>query len=359
MQKPTIIIPCAGKSSRYPNLRPKFLLINPNGNLMFQDAISKLNLRNCNIVVTVLKEHEQEYGLKGMFKKFFPKFQLCVLDKPTKSQSETVCVTLKQMQIGGPFLIKDSDNIFKMHQIKEDFNYVAVENLENIGAVNPCNKSYVLYDSSGIITNIEEKKIISDTFSVGGYYFTEPQKFIKIFNKLSKSNLDGEIYVSKIINYLIFNNQAKFKIKNVSEYLDLGTINEWMDYKDKIKTYFIDIDGVIVENGGEYWKPYWGTTQGLPENIKLIQKLYEQGNQIVLFTARKAKYREITIKQLKKNNIKYNHLIMGLFHSQRILINDFTDSNPYPSAVAVNIPRNLDELNKYLKTGPVDFEKKT
>jgi len=30
------------------------------------------------------------------------------------------------------------------------------------------------------------------------------------------------------------------------------------------------------------------------------------------------------------------------------LINDFAPSNPYPSAVSVNIPRDCDELKDYL-----------
>lgn len=350
MQKTTVIVPCAGKSAHYPNLRPQFILVNPNGNLMIMDVISKLNLKDCNLVITILRKHEGEYKIKQVLTRVFKRYNIkvCILNQPTQSQSETVCQTLKTMKITGPFLIKDADNIFKIENIRENFNYVAVEKLENVGNVNPKNKSYICYGSSGTITNIEEKKIVSDTFSVGGYYFINPEEFINNFNKLSKSNLNGELHISQLINYLIFNDQTKFKIKNVSEYLDLGTVNEWTDYKNKIRTYFIDLDGIVVENGGEYFKPYWGTTKGLPENIKLIQDLYKQGNQIVIVTSRKKEYRKTTIEQLKKLNIKYHYLVMGLFHSQRVLINDFTNSNPCPSVVAVNIPRDSDELNKYI-----------
>ena len=46
-------------------------------------------------------------------------------------------------------------------------------------------------------------------------------------------------------------------------------------------------------------------------------------------------------------NIRTHNIIMGLPHSQRVLVNDFADSNPFPSCVAINIPRNSENLEKY------------
>ena len=37
-------------------------------------------------------------------------------------------------------------------------------------------------------------------------------------------------------------------------------------------------------------------------------------------------------------------------HAKRILINDFASSNPYPSSIAVNIPRNNIELSLILNS---------
>src|SRR3989344_400201 len=335
--KATIIMPCAGKSKRYPSLRPKFLLVNPNGNLMLIDALSKLPYKSCKIIVTVLKEHEQKYEIRKNLNKFFAGYgiELCVLKQETKSQSETVYKTLKQMNLKGPFLVKDSDNIFNLDRVYEPHNYVPVESLENAGLVNASNKSYAQTDSSGIIVNIEEKKVISNTFSVGGYYFLSPAEFIEAYETLAKMRLDKEIYVSMVISHMMFKMGKKFKTKQASEYVDLGTIKEWVMYKEKFKTYFIDIDGVVVKNSAEYFKPYWGTTQGISENVAVIKELYARGNQIILTTTRKESYRKITEKQLKKVGVPYNMLIMELFHSGRVLINDFSNSNPYPSAVEI------------------------
>jgi hypothetical protein len=350
-EKCTIIVPCGGRSTRFPNLRPKFLLVNPNGSLMLMDSISKINTSGCSIIVSVMKEHEEKYKIGEMLSKFFPQMniRLCVLDKPTGSQSETAYETIKAMDVRTPFLIKDSDNRFRMDNVQEPYNYVAVERLENFGAVNASNKSYAVCDSSGLISNIEEKKVVSNTFSTGGYFFTDPKEFCRAFDELRTQVSGREIYVSMLINHMIFSHKAKFKIKQISEYDDIGTYTEWIAFKEKTKAYFIDIDGVIVKNGGEFFKPYWGETEGIPENIEVINRLHAQGSQIILTTSRKEGYRKATEAQMKKFGVKYDMLVMGLMHSSRVLVNDFSLTNPFPSAEAVSLERDSNTLDRYIK----------
>ena len=57
----------------------------------------------------------------------------------------------------------------------------------------------------------------------------------------------------------------------------------------------------------------------------------------------------MTEEELKNKGIAYDELVMGLPHSQRILINDFAKSNPYPSAAAINMPRNKNDLKELLR----------
>jgi hypothetical protein len=59
--------------------------------------------------------------------------------------------------------------------------------------------------------------------------------------------------------------------------------------------------------------------------------------------------KDITISELEKKNISYDELIMGLPHCKRVIINDFAKSNPYPSCEAINLPRNSDNLNEFLR----------
>lgn len=53
-------------------------------------------------------------------------------------------------------------------------------------------------------------------------------------------------------------------------------------------------------------------------------------------------------KQLKEHNVPYHNIIFGLPHCQRVIINDFNDSNLYPSAVAINLKRDNDDLHLFI-----------
>ena len=60
----TLIIPCAGKSSRFPNMKPKWMLTHPDGKLMIEKAIDGINTNLFNqIIITILQEHIEKYEL--------------------------------------------------------------------------------------------------------------------------------------------------------------------------------------------------------------------------------------------------------------------------------------------------------
>lgn len=55
-----LILPVAGSSTRYPKLRPKWLLTHPNGNLMFHEALTGLDLSKVDEIVIVCREDHYE-----------------------------------------------------------------------------------------------------------------------------------------------------------------------------------------------------------------------------------------------------------------------------------------------------------
>ena len=57
----TLIVPCAGRSSRFPNTKPKFLLTHPDGKLMIEHAIEGIDINKFDqIVITIVKEHDEK-----------------------------------------------------------------------------------------------------------------------------------------------------------------------------------------------------------------------------------------------------------------------------------------------------------
>ena len=167
--------------------------------------------------------------------------------------------------------------------------------------------------------------------------------------KLKSDTSEEEIYVSHIIYQQLLDGH-KFKTKEVDDYCDWGTLKDWNNYRSQYKTIFIDLDGVLVESSSEYFPPYWGTTGSIKENVATLNELYESGKvRIIITTSRKSSYKIKTIKQLELLGIKYHDIIFDLLHCERILINDYSKTNPYPTAKSCNLFRNSNQLGDLLK----------
>lgn len=342
-----LVIPAAGSSTRFPGMRPKWMLTHPNGNLMITEAIKGLNLADFDqIIIVSLQAIEDNYGfLEAMTKELIETFaikdklRVCLLAQPTKSQPETVAQGIKALNLEGELFIKDTDNYFEVNYTGG--NAVSVCDLNDIDLINPRNKSYVSLDSKANITNIVEKKVISNYFCTGGYGFASCQEYLDYFTSLESDDL----YLSHIIFKMILDGK-QFKTQTVDNYLDWGTLKDWDHYKSQYATFFMDIDGTLVKNAGKHFKPTWGETGGLDENIKAIQALHEKGTvQIILTTSRPESVRALTESQLKSLNIPYDMLVMGLLHAKRIVVNDYSKTNPYKSCDAINIQRDSSELS--------------
>jgi len=96
----------------------------------------------------------------------------------------------------------------------------------------------------------------------------------------------------------------------------------------------VDLDDVLCERSSNY--EYLGPLKyhyckPIQENIDAINKLYGQGNYIVIYTARgmsqfkgdvdviKNKLYDLTFKQLKEWGVKFDELVMGKIHYDLII----------------------------------------
>ena len=151
MNDVTLLLPVAGRSSRYAGMRPKWLLTHPTGNFMLTEAIRGLTpslFRE--IVVVALRAHEKEYDFAGNLRAEMAgvygidesRIRVTLLANETSSQPETVACGLRQAEVQGKVLIKDSDNFFRLESEYQG-NAVAVGDLGSVGAVEAANKSYV------------------------------------------------------------------------------------------------------------------------------------------------------------------------------------------------------------------------
>ena len=318
--------------------------------LMVTEAISGLNLDFFdNIYFICLQQHEDKYQfMKGFVSELDDaglreKSNIVLLPEQTDSQSETVYTFLSGYDLDGFVFIKDSDGFYRCDV--EERNQVAYFDLNDMDDINARTKSYVDLDVNDVVTNIVEKKVISSTFSSGGYGFADAKEFCKTFEKLQ--DMDGECYISHIIFEMMLSGSTFYGTKT-TDFKDWGTLDAWNKYKSQYKCLFVDIDGTLITNSSHHFPPYMGSGEPIENNIDFIAELHEQGKtKIVLTTSRPEKYRQLTIMELQTKGVPFDELVMGLPHCQRVIINDFARSNPYPSCKAINIPRNTDDLMEY------------
>ena len=318
--------------------------------MMVTEAISGLNLDFFDHIYFIcLQQHEDKYSfMKGFVSELDDaglreKSNIVLLPEQTDSQSETVYTFLSGYDLDGFVFIKDSDGFYRCDV--EERNQVAYFDLNDMDDINARTKSYVDLDVNDVVTNIVEKKVISSTFSSGGYGFADAKEFCKTFEKLQ--DMDGECYISHIIFEMMLSGSTFYGTKT-TDFKDWGTLDAWNKYKSQYKCLFVDIDGTLITNSSHHFPPYMGSGEPIENNIDFIAELHEQGKtKIVLTTSRPEKYRQLTIMELQTKGVPFDELVMGLPHCQRVIINDFARSNPYPSCKAINIPRNTDDLMEY------------
>ena len=132
----TLLLPVAGASSRFPGMRPKWLLTMPNGNLMYEESIKGINLKHFSrVIVTCLQEHLDKYAdydlvLKSAKKNIHKDVEILVLKNQTSSHAETIYETLIKKKVSGKFFIKDCDNFFNLEYVSG--NNISVLSLNNI-----------------------------------------------------------------------------------------------------------------------------------------------------------------------------------------------------------------------------------
>ena len=318
--------------------------------MMVTEAISGLNLDFFDHIYFIcLQDHEDKYSfMKGFVSELDDaglreKSNIVLLPEQTDSQSETVYTFLSGYDLDGFVFIKDSDGFYRCDV--EERNQVAYFDLNDMDDINARTKSYVDLDVNDVVTNIVEKKVISSTFSSGGYGFADAKEFCKTFEKLQ--DMDGECYISHII-FEMMQSGSTFYGTKTTDFKDWGTLDAWNKYKSQYKCLFVDIDGTLITNSSHHFPPYIGSGEPIENNIDFLAELHEQGKtKIILTTSRPEKYRQLTVMELQTKGVPYDELVMSLPHCQRVIINDFARSNPYPSCKAINIPRNTDDLKEY------------
>jgi hypothetical protein len=300
------------------------------------------------LVVVVLAEHEESFGASQILERQFERLGLAnrlrvVIIEESNSQPSTVAQALLQIAYDGPVFVKDSDNHFVFRPSGK--NEIACVSLGSLAVAKAGNKSYVVVNEEGVVVNIVEKRVVSDTFCCGGYGFANASDFVETFQHLASVE---NLYISHLVYDQVLRG-SMFRATLAADYADWGTLEEWRAYCRRFATLFVDLDGTIVANSSEFFEPTWGSSGPLDQNVAVLNDLVASGFvDVVITTSRSRLVEQQTREQLAKLGLRYTQLLMEVMHGQRVIINDYAATNPYRSCDAINLRRNSDELRELL-----------
>ncbi len=195
-------------------------------------------------------------------------------------------------------------------------------------------------NEQGLVSDIVEKNIVSNYISVGLYGFADAALFVEAYDALISLTGGAHSFVSHVIKSGIVAGHV-FQPVMVDDLVDIGTRADWNAYRARLPSIVLDIDGVVFRNQSEFFPPYWSDpVEPIEANVAHIRSLQSRGAQLVFMTSRPETYRAKTAAALEALGFRVHALVMGCHHGTRYLVNDYAASNPYPSAVAINLPRN-------------------
>ena len=338
-----VIVPCAGRSSRFPGTRPKYLLTMYDGELMVEKAV-KPYLTTEDVHIIILREHARKYDAEIALNRIYeqnPNVHIHILEKETSGPAETVYQVVKRIQPNAPIFVKDCDSFFDSPL--NYTNHVCVADLRsNQSVTNVAAKSYAVVNEQKMLTNIVEKNVVSNFICVGGYGFASAGLFMTSYEKLKKSYNGSEIFLSHVIKNLL--DETSFEIEEVQNYVDVGTYKEFVEYNQSKPTIFCDLDGTIFYNQSHYFSNNYDTYPKPIQNaVEYMLKKEEQGCKIIFTTARPDWAREVTLEALRRCGFKDISILFNMPHSPRMVINDNSKTNPYPTALSMNVPRDDNE----------------
>jgi hypothetical protein len=306
-----VIVPCCGKSSRFPNMPPKWMLPAQDGRPMVALAVEGLSLVPGSLCLAILKEHNEQFHVElGIRQIFGQDITVVILDEPTKSQAETVARTIEMLQIREPVFVKDSDNFFRISDLEQKYDYLCTDSLNNYDLINPRNKSYLQVDQFGLVQNIKEKEVISDLFNVGGYFFSHPEIYLEYYKRLAghRTAWQAECYISDVIGAMLLDG-LPFKTRGVSGYQDWGTVSDWRRKLLQQKTFFVSLDGFVFTRGSLYFKPHFGDVRPNEPAVLALREAAKRGEKIIYLSIRPKVLDTLTKKQLAASGLPEGQVV--------------------------------------------------
>lgn len=203
-----ILIPMAGRGKRFADAGfelPK-PLIDVCGKPMIQVVVENVMMPNAHFIYAVRREHCEEYGMAEFLRTLTPECSIVIIDDITEGTCCTTLLAEKFIDNDDPVLIVNSDQYIPW-DAKQFYSCLASKENDGCILVFPChdpNYSYVRLIDDRVV-EVREKEIISDTGTVGLYYWQKGSDYVRYAKQMIKKDIrtKGEFYVAPVYNEAI------------------------------------------------------------------------------------------------------------------------------------------------------------
>ncbi len=208
-----IVIPMAGRGSRfsdagYTNPKP---LIDINGKHMIEVVIENLKPKCEHRFIFVCQEdHVKEYDLETIFSKSCENFEMVMINGVTDGAAVTVLKARGFFERNEPLMIANSDQWIDIdiNDYLEDMTTRELDGSMLTMKANDPKWSYAKVNTSGAVSEVIEKVVISDEATVGIYNFKSGSDFCRFADYMIDKNIrsNGEFYVAPVYTFMAAEN---------------------------------------------------------------------------------------------------------------------------------------------------------
>ena len=222
-----VLIPMAGAGSRFEKAGYTFPkpLIEVDGKPMIQVVVENLNIDAQHIFI-VQKEHYEKYNLQYLLNLIAPGCEIVQVDGVTEGAACTTLLAKEFINNDEPLLTANSDQfvdwnsnefLYSMQASGVDGGILTFE------SVHP-KWSFAKLDENGFVSEVAEKKPISDKATVGVYYWAKGSDYVKYAERMiaNDTRVNGEFYVCPVFNEAV-SDEKKIKTFHVDKMWGLGT----------------------------------------------------------------------------------------------------------------------------------------
>ena len=200
-----ILIPMAGAGSRFEKAGYTFPkpLIEVHGKPMIQKVVENINLDGRYIFI-VQKEHYDRYALNYLLPLIAPGCEIVQVDEMTEGAACTTLLAKKFIDNDAPLITANSDQFI---EFEESWHHnLSTNNDGNILTFKATHPKWSFAKvQEGFVTEVAEKKPISDTATVGVYHWKKGSDYVKYAEQMISKNIrvNNEFYVCPVFNEAI------------------------------------------------------------------------------------------------------------------------------------------------------------